>query len=145
MKKKLLIGIIVALLILLIVSEILASPEIQFQSFFPHLIPHLITWILIAVWVFFGWMVWKKETSLFHDQMEPELAERLLRRLKIFILLGGIVLLIAFVILFLGIALANTLKEEETFTLVGWSLGLLVFISIINSLVIFFRGRRKPT
>ena len=146
MKTKLLIGIIAALFVLLIVGEILASPEIQFQSFFPHLILHLTTWILLAVWMFFGWMVWKKKTSLFHDQMEPELAERLLRRLKIFMLLGGISLLIAFVILFLGIiALADTLEVEEALTLVAWSLGLLCFISIISSLVTFLKGRRKTT
>ena len=146
MKTKLLIGIIAALFVLLIVGEILASPEIQFQSFFPHLILHLTTWILLAIWMFFGRMVWKKKTSLFYDQIELELAERFLRRLKIFMLLGGISLLVAFIILYLGIiALADTLEVEEALTLVAWSLGLLCFISSIGSLVTFLIGRRKTT
>jgi hypothetical protein len=148
MKNKVLIGIIAALFILLIVGEVLASPKIQFQSqsFFPNLLPHLITWVLLSVWICFGWIVWKKNTSLFHDQIEPELAERLLRRLKVSMLSGGILLLTAFVILFLGIiALTNTLEAEEALTLVAWSLGLLCFISIISSMVIFLKGRRKPT
>ena len=44
---------------------------------------------LIAVWIYLVWMVRKKKTNIFHDQMEPKLAERRLKRLKTFLLVGG--------------------------------------------------------
>ncbi len=38
--------------------------------------------ILVGVWIYLVWMVWKKKTNIFHDQMESKLAERRLKRLK---------------------------------------------------------------
>ena len=36
------------------------------------------------------WMVRKKKANIFHNQMEPKLAERRYRRLKTFLLVAGI-------------------------------------------------------
>ena len=54
------------------------------------LLAMLIAGALIAVWIYLVWMVRKKKTNIFHDQMEPKLAERRLKRLKTFLLVAGI-------------------------------------------------------
>ena len=46
--------------------------------------------ILVRVWIFLVWMVWQKKTNIFHDQIEPKLAERRLKRLITFLLVAGI-------------------------------------------------------
>jgi len=50
----------------------------------------IIAVILLAVWIYLVYVTLIKKTDLFHDQMEPELAERRLRRLKKFLLVAGI-------------------------------------------------------
>jgi hypothetical protein len=76
--------------------------------------------------------------------MEPELAERRLRRLKIFLRVGGI----SFVAGIVGVVGHNAVsalleKEEPVFFTIGL-LGLFVFfIATIGGLVIFLIGRRK--
>jgi hypothetical protein len=78
--------------------------------------------------------------------MEPELAERRLRRLKIFLRVGGI----SFVVGIVGVIGHNVIYgltevEESVFFTIAL-LGLFVFfISTIGGLVIFLIGRRKPT
>jgi hypothetical protein len=78
--------------------------------------------------------------------MEPELAERRLRRLKIFLRVGGI----SFVAGIVGVVVHNVIYgltevEESVFLVIG-VVGLFVFfISTIGGLVVFLKGRRKPT
>ncbi len=136
MNKKLLIGIIVLFVALVVVAAIIR--------------PMFIWWIfwvaLIVVWVYLVWMVRKKKTKIFHDQMEPELAERRLKWLKTFLLGGGISLAMFIV----GTILHNVLsalleKEEEVTFFIAILGGLVLFIANIGSLVIFLTGRRKPT
>ncbi len=59
MKRKLLIGLIV----LLVIAAV----------FFLFMIT---AGAAIAVWIYLAWMVWKKKTQIFHNQMEPELAKK---------------------------------------------------------------------
>ena len=73
MKRKILIGVIIVIGIAV--------------AFF--MIP-LTTGALIAVWIYLAWMVWKKKTQIFHDQMEPKSAERRLKWLKASLLVAGI-------------------------------------------------------
>jgi len=100
--------------------------------------------ILLAVWIYLVWMVRKKKTKIFHDQMEPELAERRLRRLKIFLRVGGI----SFVVGIVGVIGHNVIYgltevEESVFFTIAL-LGLFVFfIATIGGLVLFLLGRRK--
>ncbi len=127
MKKKLLIGIIIVLgiaaLIFMITSVAVA---------------------LIVVWIYLVWMVRKKKTKIFHDQMEPKLAERRLKMLKIFLLVAGISLAVGIV----GIVGHNTIYglteiEEPVFFTIAL-VGLYVFvIATIGGLVIFLKGRRE--
>ena len=122
MNKKLLIGIIVLFAVLVIAAAIIR--------------PFFIWWIfwftLIGAWICLVWIVRKKKTKIFHDQMEPKLAERRLKRLKAFLLVAGI-----------SGALLET--EEPISFFIAISGGWMLFIANIGSLVIFLTGRRKPT
>jgi len=107
----------------------------------------LIAGALIVVWIYLGWMVRKKETSLFHDQMEPKLAERRLKMLKAFLLVAGI----SFAVFIVGFILHGVLGallgiEEELVSFFSALAGVYVFIiATIGGLVIFLKGRRKTT
>ncbi len=130
MKKKLLIGIIV---VFGIVAAIFMST--------------LIAGALIAVWIYLVWMVWKKKTDIFHDQIEPKLAERRLKMLKVFLLVAGI----SFAVFIVGVILHGVLGalleiEEELVSFFIAISALYVFIiATIGGLVIFLKGRRKTT
>ena len=134
MNKKLLIGINVVIIGLVIAAAIIR--------------PLFIWWIfwftLIGAWICLVWMVRKKKTKIFHDQMEPKLAERRLKWLKTFLLVAGI----SFAMFIVGVILHNVLyalldKEEPVSFFIGLLGGLMLFIANIGSLVIFLKGRRK--
>jgi hypothetical protein len=135
MNKKLLIGINIVIIGLVIAAAI----------YNPRWILMLLVGIApIVVWISLVWMVRKEKTKIFHDQMEPELAERRLRRLKIFLRVGGI----SFVVGIVGVVGHNVVsalleKEEPVFFTIGL-VGLFVFfIATIGGLIIFLKGRRK--
>ena len=136
MNKKLLIGIIVLFIALVVAAAIIR--------------PMFIWWVfwaaLIVAWIWLVWMVRKKKTKIFHDQMEPKLAERRLKRLKIFLLVGGISLGVFIISAVVYNVIGGLLDIEEPVSffiaLLG---GLVLFIANIGSLVIFLTGRRKPT
>ncbi len=100
--------------------------------------------ILIVVWIYLVWMVRKEKTKIFHDQTEPELAERRLRRLKIFLRVGGI----SFVVGIVGVIGHNVIYgltevEEPVFFTIAL-VGLYTFAAAtIGGVVIFLKGRRK--
>lgn len=104
----------------------------------------LIAGALITVWIYLVWMVRKKKTNIFHDQMEPELAERRLKMLKAFLLVGGI----SFAVFIVGVIVHNVLYglseiEEPVFFSIAL-VGLFLFIiATVGGLVIFLKGRRK--
>ena len=135
MNKKLLIGINVVIIGLVIAAAI----------YNPRWILMLLVGVApIGVWIYLVWMVRKEKTKIFHDQMEPELAERRLRRLKIFLRVGGI----SFVVGIVGVIGHNVIYgltevEESVFFTIAL-LGLFVFfIATIGGLVLFLLGRRK--
>ncbi len=100
----------------------------------------------LGVWIYLVWMVRKKKTNIFHDQMEPKLAERRYKMLKIFLLVAGISLAVGIV----GVVVHNVLYglteiEESVFFVIAL-VGLYVSIIATSSgLVIFLKGRRKTT
>ena len=128
MNKKLLIRIIVVIVVFVIAA-----------AFFPF----------SAVWIYLVWMVRKKKTNIFRDQMEPKLAERRLKILKAFLLVAGISLAVL-IVLMVGIVLYNAVYgmteiADAVAHYIGFSsLGLFV-IATIGGLVIFLKGRRKTT
>ncbi len=129
MKKKLLIGTIVVLGIvaLIFMSVAIAIP-------------------LIVAWIYLVWMVRKKKTNIFHDHVEPKIAERRYKMLKAFLLVAGISLPVAIV----GVVMHNVLYalnevEEHVFFTIAL-VGIYVFdIATIGGLLIFLKGRRKTT
>jgi len=127
MKKKLLIGIIV----------VLGMAALAFMA-------TTIAGAGIVVWVCLIWMVRKKKTNIFHDQMEPELAERRLKMLKVLLLVAGIALVVAIV----GVILHNALSalsgtEEQVWFWVAL-VALYAFVAAnTGGLIVFIKGRRK--
>jgi|GEM_PF-5946214 len=100
----------------------------------------------LAVWIYLVWMVWKKKTKIFHDQMEPKLAERRYKMLKVFLLVALISLAVGIVGVILHNALYGLSEIEEPVSLLIAVLSLWVFIiGTIGGLVIFLKGRRKTT
>ncbi len=127
MKKKLLIGTIVVLGIAALVFMITTAAG-----------------ALIVVWIYLVWMVRKKKANLFHDQMEPKLVERRLKRRKAFLLVAGISMAVAIV----GVILHNALYalsgiEEHVWFLIAIVALYVFIIATIGGLVIFLKGRRE--
>ncbi len=103
--------------------------------------------ILVGVWIYLVWMVWKKKTNIFHDQMEPKLAERRYKRLKAFLLVAGIgfaAFWVAFILQVVLVVIFGQPEEEGpvVFFIALFSVGVF-FIGTIGGLVIFLKGRRK--
>ncbi len=129
MKKKLLIGTIV-------VFGIAAAIFMNM----------LVAGALIVVWIYLVWMVREKKANLFHDQVEPKIAERRYKMLKTFLLVAGI----SFAVFIVGTILHNAIYglsgiEELVWFFIALA-GLYLFdIATIGGLVIFLKGRRKTT
>ena len=75
---------------------------------------------LIVVWVYLVWMVRKKKANLFHDQVEPKIAERRYKRLKAFLLVAAI----SFAVGIVGVVMHNVLYalnevEEHVFFIIA--------------------------
>ena len=127
--KKLLIGIIV---VLGIAAAIFRPMEIGVLA--------------IGVCIYLVFMLRKKKTSLFHDQMESKLAETRYKMLKVFLLVAGIALAVGIVGFVLHNALYGLSEIEEPVSLAMGFFGLMAFvIATIGGLVIFLKGRRKTT
>ena len=127
MKRKLLIGIIVLLVIAASVFMIM-----------------LTTGAAIAVWIYLAWMIRKKKTKIFNDQMEPKLAERRLKMLKASLLVAAISLVGGIV----GVIVHNAIyglteTEEVVFFAIALSALWLFTLATGGGLVIFLRGRQK--
>jgi hypothetical protein len=108
----------------------------------------IIAAILLVVWIFLVVVVRKKKSNLFHDQVEPKLAERRYKMLKAFLLAAGISLAVGIV----GVVLHNVLfglfgiEEEEPVSFFIGLVGLMAFcITTIGGLFIFLKGRGKTT
>ena len=135
MNKKLLIGVVVLYVGLIIAAAILA----------PQWIGFLIVMTLVGAWINLVWGVRKKKTRIFHDEMEPELAESRYKMLKVFLLVAGISLAVGIVGVIVHNALyAATETEEAVFFFIALSSLWLFTLATGSGLVIFLKGRRKP-
>jgi hypothetical protein len=96
----------------------------------------------LAIWIYLVWMVWKKRTNIFHDQMEQKLAERRYKMLKVLLLVAGVSLAFGIVGVILHNALYGLSEMEEPASFFFAFLSLWVFtLATIGSLVIFIKGR----
>ena len=128
MKRKILIGIIVLLVIA--------------ASFFLIM---LTAGAAIAVWIYLAWMVSKKKTQIFHDQMDPKLAERRLKMLKASLLVAAISFVGGIVgVIMHNVIYAATETEEAVFFFIALSAIWLFTLATGGGLVIYLKGRQKP-
>ena len=108
----------------------------------------MIVWLpiilVVGVWIYLVWMVWKKKTKIFHDQMEPKLAERRLKMLKALLLVAGISLVGSIVGIIVHNALYGLSEMEEPVSFVIALVALVLFtIATMGGLIIFLKGRRQ--
>jgi len=68
----------------------------------------------VALPIVLAWMVWKRKTQIFDDQIEPELAKRRLKMLKVSVLVTGISFMMIVLSVLLGIFIFQ-LPEEVVF------------------------------
>ena len=126
MNKQLLIRIGIAVAILFLVGALA--------------LPALVAWVCLV------WIVWKRKTSIFHDQMNPKLAERHLKRLKVFLLVAGITLVGSVVgVVGHNAVYALTEIEESVYFWIAIAALWVFVMATIGGLEIFLKGRRKPT
>ncbi|MEN8126124.1 MAG: hypothetical protein ABFR32_13470 [Bacteroidota bacterium] len=98
----------------------------------------------LAFWVYLGVMFLKKK-RIFHEGIEPQLAKKQLKRLKILSIVSGISIIIAFV----GLVMHNIQSSiSETHEFLYFFIGLIplyifILISII-SFVIVLKSRQNP-
>jgi len=138
MKKGLIIGIVV-LWVGWVIAGALVAPAL-------YIVGPLIVGTLLGAWIYFVRMVWKKGTSLFNEEMKPELAERRLKRLKIFLVVAGTSLAGSIVGFAVYIVLWEQYGIDDSVSFAIGLFGIMAFIiAAIGSLVIFLIGRRKTT
>lgn len=138
MNAKLLIGIIAVIIVALITGTILNSPDIL------SLANHLMIWIPLAAWICLVWLVWKKRTGIFHNQLAPDSAERHLKWLKAFLLVAGVSGAMSSASVLWGIVILGETEEAGASFFLPFSLVMLCVVGVVGSLVIFINGRRKP-
>ncbi|MFC2125494.1 hypothetical protein ACFLU5_11850 [Bacteroidota bacterium] len=127
MKKKILIGIIAVLGIALTIFN-----------------PVVIGVLAIATWIYLLLIVRKRETGIFHDQMEPRLAERRLKRLKAFMILAGISCLVSIAGIIVHNVRSGLSEIEEPISFYIGIVALYLFIlATAGGLIIFLKGRQK--
>jgi len=101
--------------------------------------------IALATWIYLGVMVRKRKTSMFHDQMEPEIAERHLKKLKTSLIVSGVSFPVSIACIILHNVLSGLSDIEEPISLLIGVGALWVFIiTTAFGLVIFLRGKQKP-
>ena len=138
MNRRLLIGIFA--IIVIGVGLVIAGAIIR-----PVFITLGIGVALIGVWTYLTWMVWKKKTSLFDNQIEPKVAERRLKALKTFLLVAGISLAVGIISTVLHNVLYGINGTEEPVSFFIAILGLFGFVIVtVGCLVIFLERKRKP-
>ncbi len=98
----------------------------------------------LAFWIYLG-VMYRKRKRVFHEEIEPGLAKKQLKRLKILIIAAGI----SFTIAIVGIIMHNVQSglsetEESLYFFIGIVALYLFILASGGGLVIFIEGRRKP-
>jgi len=105
----------------------------------------LTTFAAIAAWIYLVWQVAKKKTTIFHDQMAPELVKKRYRLLKISLWVGAIAFLggIAGVVAHNVLYGLTEMEEAVSFFIALGSLWLFI-LATGGGLFIYIMGQRKP-
>jgi uncharacterized SAM-binding protein YcdF (DUF218 family) len=127
MNRKLLIGILVVLGIAV--------------TFFNPLISLILA---VGAWIYLVKMFQKQRKSVLNDHIGPKISERLLKRLKIFLIVAGFSFLIFIVGGIAHNVFSGLYKKEETVSFLIALVALLVFVvATAGGMVIFLKERQK--
>lgn len=101
--------------------------------------------LALAVWIYLSWMVWVHGAGLFEGRVDLPSAERLLKRLKVFLRLAGF----AFAAFLVGVFLHNVLSariegEEAVWFFVALAALGVFILATVGGFVTFLGGRRPP-
>ena len=107
----------------------------------------ILLYLLLAVWIYLVWMVWRKRSGLFRGRMEPGPAEKHYRLLKVLLLTAGIALVAGAATPGLYAAIGDpSATEEPAFVFFTVLASAPVFlVATIGGLVVYLKGRRKTT
>ena len=98
----------------------------------------------LAFWIYLGVMFWKRK-GVFHEEIEPGLAKKQLKRLKILVIAAGISFSIAIVGIIMHNVQSNLSETEESLYFFIGIVALYLFIlTSAGGLVILIKGRQKP-
>lgn len=126
MNKKLLMGILAGAGIVLIILN-----------------PAVMGFLAIVFWIYLEVIAWKRK-RIFHEKINPGLAEKLMKRLKAILILAGISCLVSVV----GIIVHNvgsSLSESKKFLyfIIGITALYVFILASAGGLFIFIKGRQK--
>ena len=126
MIKKLLIGVAVVLGAAVVLSQILIGVVLA-----------------VGVWIYLATMIRKRKNNIFNDQMESQVVERYLKRLKVLLIAAGILFFIGIVSTILHNVLSGLSKIEEPVSfIIAFVTFLLFFITTAGGLFIFLKERQ---
>ena len=98
----------------------------------------------IPTWIYLVFMVLKRKTSIFHNQMEPKTAERHLKRLKAFLSVAGISCLISIAsIIVHNVGYGSSETHEPISFYIGLGTLYVFIIATGGGLAMFLKGRQK--
>ena len=144
MNRRLIIAI--AVVVLCIGLIIAAGNILQRTGVSPIFLTSGIGVVLVGVWIYMVWMVWRKKTKISRDQMEPEIAERRYKILKVSLLAAGVFLLVGIIGAVVHNALYIPLGEtEEPVSFFIAIAGLSGFVAATTGGWIFYFIERKAT
>ena len=98
----------------------------------------------LAFWIYLG-VMYRKRKLVFHEEIEPGLAKKQLKRLKILTIVAGI----SFTIAIVGIIMHNVQSglleiEESLYFIIGIAALYIFVLASGGGLVLFIKGRKKP-
>jgi len=100
--------------------------------------------LAVPVWIYLVWMVRKKKTTLFRDQIEPKLAKRSLKMLKVLLLIAVMSLVVGIIgVILHNVSYAQVGVEEAVFFSIALASFFVFVVATAGSLFIFLRVRRE--
>ena len=100
--------------------------------------------LAVVVWIYLVRMVRKRKNNVFNDQMESQIAETCLKRLKAFLKIAGISFLVCIVSIIVHNVLSGLYEVEEPVSFIMAFVALLIFvIATAGGLIIFLKGRQE--
>ena len=100
--------------------------------------------LAIPTWIYLVLKIRKNDTLIFQDKVEPALAERLRKKMKVFLIVAGCVFIVFIVGAFMHRDSHGLMEFEGTpvFIITLASLWLFIF-STAGSLFLFLKGQQK--